>query len=50
MLKKIDDLPVWSIVCLFVAKDYRRMGITGLLIQSAIAYASSQGATCCMSH
>lgn len=38
-LKKVDDLPVWSIICLFVAKEYRRQGITELLIRSAIDYA-----------
>lgn len=43
-LKKIDDQPVWSIVCLFVAKDYRQRGVTAHLIRSAITCALSQGA------
>jgi hypothetical protein len=30
MLKRVDDLPVWSSVCFFVSKPYRRWGLTGL--------------------
>lgn len=41
-LKKVDDRPVWSIICLFVVKEYRRRGVTKLLIESAIDYASSR--------
>ena len=44
-LKKVDDLPVWSIICLLVTKEYRRQGITKLLIESAIEYAWSRGVT-----
>jgi hypothetical protein len=31
-LKRIDDLPVWSISCLYVRKGYRKRGITSVLI------------------
>jgi hypothetical protein len=34
VLKKIDDAQVWSLVCLFVAKEYRNQGITSSAIQS----------------
>ncbi len=44
ILKPIDDQPVWSIVCFFVSKPYRRGGLTHLLIQSAIQYAKEHGA------
>ncbi len=37
-LQKIDDQPVWSIVCLFVDKTYRRSGVTELLLLSAIEH------------
>ena len=43
-LKRIDDQPVWSIVCFFVAKAYRRRGLTSILIQAAIEYARERGA------
>ena len=43
ILKPIDDEPVWSIVCLFVAKPYRNKGISVKLLKAAIDYASKQG-------
>jgi len=43
VLKRIDDTPVWSLVCLFVTKDYRKQGITRSVIRSAIDYVRSQG-------
>lgn len=39
VLKRIDDKPVWSITCLFIAKDFRRKGISTELIKGAIEYA-----------
>ena len=38
-LKRIDDKPVWSIPCFFVRKEYRRMGISRLLITGAVDFA-----------
>ena len=43
VLKRIDDTPVWSLVCLFVAKEYRNQGLTRTAIQSAIDFVRSQG-------
>ena len=43
-LKPIDEQPVWSIVCFFVSKPYRRSGLTHLLIKAAIQYATERGA------
>jgi GNAT superfamily N-acetyltransferase len=43
-LKPIDNLPVWSIVCFFVSKPYRKSGLTHLLIKVAIEYAKERGA------
>jgi GNAT superfamily N-acetyltransferase len=43
-LKRVDNQPVWSIVCFFVARPYRRQGVTHALIEAAIAYARDQGA------
>lgn len=39
VLKRIDDKPVWSITCLFIAKVFRRKGISTELIKGAIEYA-----------
>jgi GNAT superfamily N-acetyltransferase len=43
-LKRVDDKPVWSIVCFFVSKPYRREGMTSHLIEAALDYASGKGA------
>jgi len=43
-LKRIDDLPVWSISCLYVRKGYRRQGITSGLIAAALVVAKRAGA------
>jgi GNAT superfamily N-acetyltransferase len=43
-LKPVDDEPVWSIVCFFVARAYRREGLSRELIEAAVDYAGSKGA------
>jgi GNAT superfamily N-acetyltransferase len=43
-LKRVDNQPVWSIVCFFVARPYRRQGVTHALIEAAIVYARDRGA------
>jgi GNAT superfamily N-acetyltransferase len=45
ILKPVDDQPVWSIVCFFVGKEYRKTGINHFLIQAAIHYAKENGAS-----
>lgn len=42
-LKRVDDLPVWSIVCFFVARGHRRRGVMSALIDGAVAYVRAQG-------
>jgi GNAT superfamily N-acetyltransferase len=44
ILKPLDDKPVWSIVCLFVHKDYRDRGVSVKLLEAAVDYARGQGA------
>lgn len=44
VLKRVDDQPVWSVVCFFIAKPYRRQGLSVKLLAAAIAYAESRGA------
>jgi GNAT superfamily N-acetyltransferase len=41
---RIDDRPVWSIVCFFVTKKWRRQGLMVPLLQGAVSYALDQGA------
>jgi GNAT superfamily N-acetyltransferase len=43
-LKRLDDQPVWSIVCLFVAKPWRAQGVSVALLKAAADWARSQGA------
>lgn len=45
VLRRIDAAPVWSIVCVFVAKAQRRRGISVALLEGAARWAASQGAT-----
>ena len=42
-LKRVDDKPVWSVVCFFVAKPFRRKGVTTKLLRASIDYVSKQG-------
>jgi len=44
VLKPVDEQPVWSIVCFFIAKPYRRRGLMGQLIEAAVAHAAAHGA------
>jgi len=43
-LKRIDDQPVWSVVCFFVAKSFRCKGVTVRLLRAAVEYAKMEGA------
>jgi GNAT superfamily N-acetyltransferase len=43
-LRRVDDQPVWSIVCFFVDRGARRTGLCGRLIEAAAAYARRNGA------
>ena len=45
-LKRVDDIPVWCISCLYVRKGYRKKGVTSALIAAAVARARSAGAPC----
>lgn len=44
VLKRVDDQPVWSVVCFFIAKPYRRQGLTVSLLKAAAEYARQAGA------
>lgn len=44
LIRPVDDVPVWSIICVVVRSGRRRQGVTGHLLDGAVAYAASQGA------
>jgi len=44
VMKPVDELPVWSIVCFVVAAEYRGRGVARGLLAGAIHYARSRGA------
>lgn len=43
-LRRIDDRPVWSVVCFFMAKPYRGRGLMTPLLRAAVTYAKRHGA------
>ncbi len=44
LIRPVDELPVWSIVCVVVRAGHRREGVTAPLLEGAVAYAASHGA------
>lgn len=44
ILKPLDENPVWSMVCLFILKPFRRMGVSTEILLAACDHARSQGA------
>jgi hypothetical protein len=44
VLKPLDDVPVWSLVCLFVGREHRGSNLAIGLIRGAVNYAAEQGA------
>ena len=44
ILKPVDTKPVWSIVCFFIAKDYRKKGYSVELLNAVVKIAKKKGA------
>ncbi len=44
ILKQVDEVPVWSVVCFYVARSHRGRGLTSRLLDAAVEYAGRQGA------
>lgn len=44
-LQPIDQRPVWSVSCFFIARPYRGQGLMSLLIEAAAEFARKRGAT-----
>jgi GNAT superfamily N-acetyltransferase len=45
VMKPVDEKPVWSIICFVVPSEHRRQGVAHALLEAAIAYARTKGAT-----
>ena len=43
VLKRIDETPVWSIVCFFIDKNHRDQGMSVRLLRAAIEYVQKHG-------
>ena len=43
ILKPVDEQPVWSVVCFFVAKEHRRNGLSARLLKAAIDFVRERG-------
>jgi len=43
ILRPVDEQPVWSVVCFFVAKEHRRSGLSVKLLKAAIDFVREQG-------
>lgn len=44
LIRPVDDVPVWSIICVVVRGGHRKQGVTRHLVEGAVAYAASRGA------
>lgn len=43
ILQPIDDTPVWSVVCFFVARDCRNLGVSQQLLETTKRWVQGQG-------
>ena len=43
ILKPVDDQPVWSIVCFYIDRSYRRFGVSVELLHAAVEYVKRRG-------
>ena len=44
VLARVDEKPVWSVVCFFVARRHRSRGVSRALVRAAVAFARKHGA------
>lgn len=44
VLARVDDAPVWSVVCFFVSRSHRGRGLTARMLEEAARFAASRGA------
>lgn len=44
VMAPVDELPVWSVPCLFVAREWRGRGVPARLLEAAVRFAAARGA------
>jgi GNAT superfamily N-acetyltransferase len=44
VMAPVDDLAVWSVPCLFVAREWRGRGVPARLLEAAVRFAGTRGA------
>ncbi len=44
ILKPVDDQPVWSVTCFFIARGFRHQGLSTELLEAAVDFARARGA------
>src|SRR5687767_707885 len=44
ILARVDEQPVWSVTCFFVARAFRRAGVSTQLLKAVVAHAANLGA------
>ena len=42
ILSRVDEQPVWSIVCFFVHKKFRKVGLSSIMLKAVIDFAKSK--------
>jgi GNAT superfamily N-acetyltransferase len=50
LIRPVDDVPVWSIICVVVRSGFRKRGVTAAMLEGALEYARSQGAPAVEAH
>lgn len=50
LIRPVDDVPVWSIICIVVRSGHRRQGVSAHLLEGAVKYAASRGAPAIEAH
>lgn len=50
LIRPVDEVQVWSIICIVVRSGHRRQGVTTHLLEGAVKYAASRGAPAVEAH
>ncbi len=50
LIRPVDDVPAWAIICVVVRGGHRRRGVTTALLEGAVAWAASEGAPAVDAH
>lgn len=50
LIRPIDDVPAWAVICVVVRSGHRRQGVTTRLLEGAVAWAASEGAPAVDAH